>query len=218
MALIAACEPRPPQPIRATLTASLAWAWTAGSAPKLAAMEPAAAMAEERLRKSRREGDWSRDMVGSETVQVGQVQSTEYLVLSTEYGQVRVETNPQPSPSLALRACVARPFRTPRLRFGLVWRDRSVVNPAEGGPVIEDPGVRPGVVGGVRGGEDADDEQRDRESTPPARVAEPIGGGEECQEPQRREPDQPAQAAGAAAVIAIDLRTGEVEGEDDGCD
>ena len=90
-----------------------------------------------------------------------------------------------------------------------------IVNPAHRGPVIEDPRMGPGVVGGVGGGEDADEEQGDCRGAAPAAVAEPIGGGEEREEPERREPDEPAEAAGAAAVVAVDLRAGEVEGEDD---
>src|SRR4051794_41010856 len=55
IAWIAAPEPRPPQPISATLIASLPWAWTAGIAPSEAAIEPPTARVEERFGKSRRE-------------------------------------------------------------------------------------------------------------------------------------------------------------------
>ena len=62
---------------------------------------------------------------------------------------------------------------------------------------------------------DADDQERDCKSSAPAAAAEPVGSGEQRHQPERREPDQPAQAARAAAVVAVDLRPGEIEGDDD---
>src|SRR5262245_8425959 len=107
-------------------------------APNEAAMEPPMARAEERLRKSRREGVVvileSVDMAGT---------------LAGREGGGRKAT--------ADGVCLLL-----------------IVNPAHGGPVIEDPGVRPGVVGSVGGGEDADDEQHDRKAAAIAAAAEMI--------------------------------------------
>src|SRR5687768_6895117 len=99
-----------------------------------------------------------------------------------------------------------RPQRNPTRNRN---RSHLVPDPAERRPVVENPGMRPRVVGGVMRGKDAGDQKHKQQSSPRPTPAEPVGDGQQRKQPKRREPDEPPQAAGAAAVVPIDLGAGE---------
>src|SRR5690349_6352506 len=77
--------------------------------------------------------------------------------------------------------------------------------------------MRPRIHASVAGGQGANQKKNNGDSPTDARNRKRVGGGEHNDEPERNQPQEPAEAGGEATVVAVDLRSGEVEQEDDDC-
>src|SRR5262245_59704851 len=70
----------------------------------------------------------------------------------------------------------------------------------------------PGVPERVVGGQHGEAEANEGEPAAGPRLAEAVGGGQQTDEPERREPHQPARSVRPAAVV---VGFDQIEGEDD---
>src|SRR3954463_4214888 len=66
---------------------------------------------------------------------------------------------------------------------------------------VQDPGMAPGVAHGVTHRDDRDQKRHDRQLANPASVLAGLDSLGKEQEPERNQPEQPAQALRRAAVV-----------------